>query len=122
MKTSEALATYHLQSTVTMAIGFIRYNKTFIACGFRKYENVFTQEYHVPLGRCPQGICHSWVNTCNTCILDRRLFLLFLDNLEFVFGLFGISGEPHYTSIVIKYKINLHSEKLVKGSFSYLCL
>jgi predicted AlkP superfamily phosphohydrolase/phosphomutase len=37
-------------------LGFIRYNKTFIACGFRKYENVFTHEYHIPLGRCPQGI------------------------------------------------------------------
>ena len=34
-------------------LGFIRYNKTFIACGFRKYENVFTHEYHIPLRRCP---------------------------------------------------------------------
>jgi hypothetical protein len=32
-------------------LGFIRYNKTFIACGFRKYENVFTHEYHIPLGK-----------------------------------------------------------------------
>ena len=31
-------------------LGFIPYNKTFIACGFRKYENVFTHEYHIPLG------------------------------------------------------------------------
>jgi hypothetical protein len=43
-------------------LGFIRYNKTFIACGFRKYENVFTHEYHIPLGRCPQEIWYSWVN------------------------------------------------------------
>ena len=43
-------------------LGFIRYNKTFIACGFKKYENVFTHEYHNPLGRCPQGIWYSWVN------------------------------------------------------------
>jgi hypothetical protein len=43
-------------------LGFIRYNKTFIACGFRKYENLFTHEYHIPLGRCPQGIWYSWVN------------------------------------------------------------
>ena len=43
-------------------LGFIRYNKTFIACGFRKYENVFTHEYHIPLGCCPQGIWYSWVN------------------------------------------------------------
>jgi hypothetical protein len=26
------------------------YNKTFIACGFRKYENVFPHEYHISLG------------------------------------------------------------------------
>ena len=37
-------------------LGFIRYNKTFIACEFRKYEHLFTHEYHIPLGRCPQGI------------------------------------------------------------------
>jgi hypothetical protein len=30
-------------------LGFIRYNKTFIACRFRKYENLFTHEYHIPL-------------------------------------------------------------------------
>jgi hypothetical protein len=30
-------------------LGFIRYNKTFIACGFRKYENLFTHEYHIAL-------------------------------------------------------------------------
>jgi hypothetical protein len=33
-------------------LGFIQYNKTFIACRFRKYENLFT----------PQGIWYSWVN------------------------------------------------------------
>ena len=44
-------------------LGFIRYNKTFIACGFRKYKKLFTHEYHIPLGRCPQGIWYSWVNT-----------------------------------------------------------
>jgi hypothetical protein len=41
---------------------FIRYNKTFIACGFRKYENLFTHEYHIPLGCRPQGIWYSWVD------------------------------------------------------------
>jgi hypothetical protein len=30
-------------------LGFIRFNKTFIACGYRNYENVFTHEYHIPL-------------------------------------------------------------------------
>ena len=43
-------------------LGFILYNKTFIACGFRKYENLFTHEYHIPLGRCPQVIGYSWMN------------------------------------------------------------
>ena len=38
------------------------YNKTFIACMFRKYENLFTHEYHIPLGRCPLGIWQSWMN------------------------------------------------------------
>ena len=43
-------------------LGFIRYNKTFIACGCRKYENLFTLEYHISLGRFPRGIWYSWVN------------------------------------------------------------
>jgi hypothetical protein len=46
-------------------LGFIRYNKTFIACEFRKYEHLFTHEYHIPLGRCPQGIWYSWMNKCS---------------------------------------------------------
>ena len=43
-------------------LGFIRYNKTFIACGFRKYENLFTHKYHILLRHCPQEIWYSWVN------------------------------------------------------------
>ena len=43
-------------------LGFIRYNKTCIACGFRIYENLFTHEYYIPLGRCPREIWYSWVN------------------------------------------------------------
>ena len=35
---------------------------TFIACWWGKYENVFTQEYHIPWGQCPSGIWYSWVN------------------------------------------------------------
>jgi hypothetical protein len=27
-----------------------------------KYENVFTQEYHIPWGQRPRGIWYSWVN------------------------------------------------------------
>jgi hypothetical protein len=66
-KTSEALGTHHLlwmwflniwdnvpmdlkyvcqqYFTCMCFLGFIRYNKTFIAYGFRKYENLFTHEY-----------------------------------------------------------------------------
>jgi hypothetical protein len=36
---------------------------TFIACWWRKYENVFTQEHHIPCGQRPRGIWYSWVNT-----------------------------------------------------------
>jgi hypothetical protein len=35
---------------------------TFIACWWGKYENGFTQEYHIPWGQRPSGIWHSWVN------------------------------------------------------------
>ena len=49
--------------TCMCVLGFIWYNETFIACGFMKYENVFTHEYHIPLRRCPQRIWYSWVNT-----------------------------------------------------------
>ena len=74
-KTSEALGTHYLQATVTMwflnvrdnvpmdlkcvcqqyftymcFLGFIWYNKTFIACGYRKCEKLFTHEYHILLG------------------------------------------------------------------------
>jgi hypothetical protein len=51
-------------------LGFIRYNKTFIACEYTfiacwwgKYENLFTQEYHISLGQHQTGIWYSWVNT-----------------------------------------------------------
>ena len=83
-KTSEALVTHHLlwmwflnvwdnvpmnlkyacqQYFSVCFLGFISYNKTFIPCGFRKYENVFTHEYHIPLGRCSQGIWYSSIQT-----------------------------------------------------------
>ena len=35
---------------------------TFIACWWGKYENLFTQEYHIPWGQPPRGIWYSWVN------------------------------------------------------------
>jgi hypothetical protein len=78
-KTSEVLGTHQFQATVTMwflniwdnvpmdlkyvcqqyftykcFLGFIRYNKIFITYGYRKYENLFTHEYHIP-ARLPRG-------------------------------------------------------------------
>ena len=35
---------------------------TFIAYWWGKYENLLTQEYHIPRGQCPRGIWYSWVN------------------------------------------------------------
>ena len=35
---------------------------TFIACWRGKYENLFTQQYHIPRGQRPRGIWYSWVN------------------------------------------------------------
>ena len=35
---------------------------TFITCWWGKYENLFTQEYHIPWGQCQRGIWYSWVN------------------------------------------------------------
>ena len=34
---------------------------TFIACWWGKYENVFTQENHIPWEQRPRGIWYSWV-------------------------------------------------------------
>ena len=36
---------------------------TFITCWWGKYENLFTQEYHIPLGQHPRGIWYSCLNT-----------------------------------------------------------
>ena len=70
-------------------LGFIRHNKTFIACGFRKYENVFTHEYHIRLGRCPQEIWYSWVNTFSYFphqhAINVYYFILFAVFQTFVF-------------------------------------
>jgi hypothetical protein len=50
-KTSIIYTKYACQQYFTCMcfLGFIRYDKTFVACGFRKYENVFTHKYHIPL-------------------------------------------------------------------------
>jgi hypothetical protein len=67
-------------------LGFIRYNKTLIACRFRKYENVVAHEYHNPLGRCPifTGRRHKPDSICNKtitgfCICEYE-FLIDLQN------------------------------------------
>jgi hypothetical protein len=39
-----------------------RAHYTFIACWWGKYENLFTQEYHISRGKRPRGIWYSWVN------------------------------------------------------------
>jgi predicted RNA-binding protein len=48
-------------------LDFIRYNKTLIAYGFRKYENVFIHEYH----NCYFGLKFN-DNTCCEVICKRR--------------------------------------------------
>jgi hypothetical protein len=47
--------------------------KTFISCGFRKCENVFTYEYHIPLGHFHQGLIWDRHNlfqavACKWCV------------------------------------------------------
>jgi hypothetical protein len=56
-QTSYDKASTHL----LMAVDFTSQYYTFIACWWRKYENLFTQEYHISQGQCPRGI-YSWVN------------------------------------------------------------
>jgi hypothetical protein len=46
-----------------MWIKWLKQYYTFIACWWGQYENVFTQEYHIPWGQHPRGIWYSWVNT-----------------------------------------------------------
>ena len=46
-----------------MWIKWFKQYYTFIVCWWGKYENLFTQEYHIPWGQHPRGIWYSWVNT-----------------------------------------------------------
>ena len=58
-------------------LGFIRYNKTFIACRFRKYDNVFNHEYSYFPRTLPwrEYDTLGWKNftfpspACNKCII-----------------------------------------------------
>ena len=47
-------------------LGFIWYNKTFIACRFRKYENLFTHEYYITPRALPSG---------NMILLGESIFI-----------------------------------------------
>ena len=38
------------------------YAPAYIACWWRKYSNLFTQEYHIPWGQRLRGIWYSWGN------------------------------------------------------------
>ena len=113
-KTSEALGTHHLQATVTMLLwmwflnvwdnvpmdlkyvcqqyftcmcflGFIRYNKTFIACRFRKYENLFTQEYHILLRAINVNIMYLIWSSLKYCIFYFT-FKIFVSELPSIFN------------------------------------
>jgi hypothetical protein len=56
------------------------YNKTFMACGFRNYEILFTHEYAIPLGRCPQGIWYYWVNTFSYFPHQHAIYVYYSPN------------------------------------------
>jgi hypothetical protein len=75
---------YQQYFTCMCFLGFIRCNKTFIACGFRKYENLFTHEYHISLTSM-RG-CGIWflfcVITCSDCYpLSNQINLLMVINI-----------------------------------------
>ena len=61
-------------------LGFIRYNKTFMACEFRNYEHLFTHEYAIPIGRCPQGIWYYWVNTFSYFPHQHAIYVYYSPN------------------------------------------
>jgi hypothetical protein len=49
---------------------------TFIACWWGKYENLFTQEYHISRGQRPRGIWYSWVNTFSNYLNPHAMNVL----------------------------------------------
>ena len=52
----------------------IRYY-TFIACWWGKYENLFTQEYHIPWGQHPMGIWYWWGNNFSYFLFPYNVLL-----------------------------------------------
>ena len=74
---------YVCQQYFTCFLGFIRYNKTFIACGFRKYEHLLFIHRRVSYSTLalPSGnmillgeyICIFPSPVCNKCIITHWL-------------------------------------------------
>jgi len=58
--TNSHFAVVHLSLNYTVMVQ-LELHYTFIACWWGKYENLFTQEYHIPWGHRPRGIWYSWV-------------------------------------------------------------
>jgi hypothetical protein len=85
-------------------LGFIQYNKTLIACGFRKYENIFTHEYHILLGRYPRGFRQGgiWFLFHGTwflsCVITCSDFFPLSNqiNLFMVIDIWGIINWIHF--------------------------
>ena len=49
---------------------------TFIACWWGTYENLSTQEYHIPRGQRSRGIWYSWVNKFSYFLYPHALNVL----------------------------------------------
>jgi hypothetical protein len=47
-----------------------------MACWWGKYENLFTQEYHIARGYRPRGIWYSWVNTFSYFLYPHAINVL----------------------------------------------
>ena len=52
-------------------------NHLLLHAGGRIYEHLFTQEYHIPWGQCPNGIWYSWVNKSSFFLHPHAINVLF---------------------------------------------
>ena len=68
-------------------------NNKFIACWWEKYENLFTQEYHIPWGQRPRGIWYSWVNTFSYFLNPHAINVL----------LYRMKPRKHIQHVHVKY-------------------
>ena len=95
---------------------FIRYNKTAIACGYRNYENVFTHEYRIPLGRAlgeydtlgwiivgnprlimlRSSLHHRGSNRTNFLVLMHNSWAYFIGYLTIIFSYLNQSERTYY--------------------------